>query len=409
MTDSINLFWESNFEDWERSRLQDLTNQIKGEGEDYLMNVNEDQYLDHIISEFALDPLVLHFDSVDATDEERMISAERFPPMSMVSRGRSYPKQVFTFHVPVSGPLGLLRLVPNPRLLWTIEVQLNRNDNTVSFDVIRFGDDMNLVNAAYDGIVQNMTQQLQNLRGNVDRYNATLTTRAKELFQERKTELTRKAGLRSALKVPVRKNAAPSTFAVPVKSPKHIVPRPTASSEPYTIDPTLDSVLYDQILQLMHDFGKQLERLPETYRHKDEETLRDHFLLLLQPHFGLEGSATGETFNASGKTDILIRYQNQNIFVAELKFWRGPKQHLEAIDQLLSYLTWRDSKAAIVYFIKGKEITLPLKAIQETTSQHPSFVTLIRKTEESWFSYEFHLADKDKRVKVAILCFHLPQ
>jgi hypothetical protein len=405
----VKLFWEFSFDDWERGRIQDLANQIKGEDETYLLKVNADQYFDHLLSEFALDHLNLHFESVEATDEERMIPAERFPPMSFVSRGRSYPKQVFTFHVPVSGPLGLLRIAPSPRLQWTIEVELNHDQKTVSFDVVRFGEDMNGVNAAYDGIVNKITEQLRNLAVNIDQYDVAVKIRAKELFERRKSELTKKTEFRSALKVPIRKSTAPATFAVPVASPKRIVPRPAISAGSYTIDPTLDSSLYQEILQLMHDFGKQLERLPETYKHKNEETLRDHFLLMLQPHFGLEGSATGETFNASGKTDILVRYQNQNVFVAEFKFWRGPKQHLGTIDQLLSYLTWRESKAALVYFMEGKEIAGPLKAIEDSTPQHQSFVAFNGKSEESWFRFEFRLGDKDKNVQVAVLCFHLPK
>jgi hypothetical protein len=96
------------------------------------------------------------------------------------------------------------------------------------------------------------------------------------------------------------------------------------------------------------------ERLPSTYAGKDEESLRDHLILQLEPRF--EYSSTGETFNKSGKTDILVRHQKSNIFVAECKFWGGAKKHFETIDQMLSYLTWRDSKTAIVYFMDTKEM-----------------------------------------------------
>jgi hypothetical protein len=405
----IRLFDESNFYQWELNCFQTLAETIKAENEEYILNVGEDDYIDHLVSKFALDPLVFSFEAADATDSEKMIPAEQFPPMSIVSRGGTYPKQVFTFHIPVSGSLGLLRMAPTSRLLWSIGVQLSDDGSSISFDVIRFGEDMAPVNSDYDAIVQKMTQQLNNLRVDVDRFNGALNTKARELFARRRDELKRKADLRGALKVPIRKNTAPLTFAVPVKSPKRIVPRPAISSQPYSLDPILDATLFQEILQLMHDFGKQLERLPDTYKGKDEETLRDHFLLLLQPHFGLEGSATGETFNAAGKTDILIRYQNQNIFVAEFKFWHGSKQHKETIDQLLSYLTWRDSKAAIIYFIEGKDVAAPLKAIEEATPLHECFVAFRGKKEESWFSYEFHLRDSDKRIHLTILCFHLPK
>ncbi len=100
---TITLFGEAGFADWEMGRMRDLAVQIKGEDENYMLNVNESQYLEHLVSSFGLDPLVFYFDSTEATDEERMIPAEQFPPMSFVSRGGRYLKQVFTFHIPVSG------------------------------------------------------------------------------------------------------------------------------------------------------------------------------------------------------------------------------------------------------------------------------------------------------------------
>ena len=70
--------------------------------------------------------------------------------------------------------------------------------------------------------------------------------------------------------------------------------------------------------------------------------------------------ATGETFNYGGKTDILIRYQGNNIFIGECKFWKGPKSYLETIDQILRYVTWRDTKVAIFVFCKDtKKFPIP--------------------------------------------------
>jgi len=394
---SLRLFSGRHFSEVEQIQITQLEIRVKAEDEDFVLNVNEDEYIAHLVSEFSIDPLEFNFDSAHATDEEKLIPAERFPPMSFVSHGRSYPKQVFTFHIPFFGAVGLLNVAPNPSLSANPLVTVNTDTKIVSFEAVRFTDSMDQVNSTYDAFVRDAKIQLQNLKSNVDGFHSDLRTRARQIFDKRKAELKKKAELRAALRVPIRRNAAPSTFAVPVRSPKRIVPRPTVAGEAYRIDPTLDATLYQEILQLLHDFGKQLERLPDTYKNKDEETLRDHFLLVLQPHFGLDGSATGETFNAAGKTDILIRYQNQNLFVAEFKFWRGQKQHLDTIDQLLSYLTWRDSKTAIVYFVDGKEIVPPLKAIEDHTPEHPCYVALQHRNEQSWFIYEFNLrGDREK-------------
>lgn len=38
--------------------------------------------------------------------------------------------------------------------------------------------------------------------------------------------------------------------------------------------------------------------------------------------------AQGETFNKSGKTDILISEESRSAFIAECKIWRGQKKFL---------------------------------------------------------------------------------
>jgi hypothetical protein len=47
---------------------------------------------------------------------------------------------------------------------------------------------------------------------------------------------------------------------------------------------------------------------------------------LVQLNGQYEGQATGETFNFQGKTDILIRVDGQNIFVAECKYLARSKE-----------------------------------------------------------------------------------
>src|SRR4029077_3780088 len=68
-----------------------------------------------------------------------------------------------------------------------------------------------------------------------------------------------------------------------------------------------------------------------------------------------EGDAAGETFNFQSKTDILIRKDGKNVFIAECKFWKGEKAFGETLDQLLSYLSWRDTKTAVVLFNRNAD------------------------------------------------------
>jgi hypothetical protein len=95
---------------------------------------------------------------------------------------------------------------------------------------------------------------------------------------------------------------------------------------------------------------------------------------------------TGETFNAAGKTDILIRADNKNVFVAECKFWRGSKAFTESIDQLLGYLTWRDSKCALLVFSTTKDSSAVRQKMHEVMQSRPEHKKTI-----------FHTPDGDGR------------
>jgi hypothetical protein len=122
-------------------------------------------------------------------------------------------------------------------------------------------------------------------------------------------------------------------------------------------------------------------------------------------------TVTGETFNKGGKTDILLRYvDGTNLFVAECKFWKGEAILQETINQLFNrYLTWRDSKVAIIFFVKNREFSKVLSTIQEGVKKHPYFFRENGFTGESSFSYLFHFpTDKGKYVFTEIMAFHFP-
>src|SRR6185369_6770399 len=119
------------------------------------------------------------------------------------------------------------------------------------------------------------------------------------------------------------------------------------------LDPTLDNETYQDILGIIHTLGVAMERHPSTFADRHEQDLRDVFLATLSTHYP---SSTGETFNNRGRTDILVRHEGSNAFVAECKFWSGLKVFHSTIDQLLGYLTWRDSKAAVISFVQETRI-----------------------------------------------------
>ncbi len=139
----------------------------------------------------------------------------------------------------------------------------------------------------------------------------------------------------------------------------------------------------------------------------EEEDIRIHFLVQLNGQY--EGNATGETFNLYGKTDILIRIQDRNIFIAECKFWKGPKALLESIDQILGYTNWRDTKTAILLFNRNKDFSRILEVIPETVEEHLNCKRQREYASETGFRFTMgHRDDENRELILTVLAFDVP-
>jgi hypothetical protein len=164
---------------------------------------------------------------------------------------------------------------------------------------------------------------------------------------------------------------------------------------------------YEQIVRLLRLMSETMEKYPPMFREMEEEVLRFFFLTVLNSTY--EGQATGETFNSAGKTDILIQKEEKTLFIAECKFWRGEQSFHEALDQLLNYLCWRNTKAAILIFNRNKNFTSVLNKIDETAQKHPHWKQSLGKEDESQFRYVFtQQNDPDRSIYLTVLAFDIP-
>ena len=395
----MNLFGYHNLQEsvFEK-RLYRLRHHIESQPDNYILNVNETEYLKFLVNEFRIDNLELDFENSHVRISDFNTMSYQPPP----NRGEK-----ITYCIPYKGDGDLLYYYP--------DMQNNRDlEATVGSGCVCF-------NVTYE---PNRKEQLQEeieirlskikamaavVRERVAQYNNSLPEQASNIFHRQKNYLLEKYNLIKALNVPVYKRTdLPQTFAVPApETRKKICLKPIAAEINYTPEPTLEQSTYESILQYIHDWGKQFERMPSLYRGRLEPHLRDLFLLLIEPHF--IGTATGETFNKEGKTDILLRHEGKNVFVAEFKMWSGEKDYLKAINQLLGYLTFRDSKAAIVLFVRNKGISEIFKIVEKITPTHNNYLGFVGRYDESWFNYRFHITgDQSREVRIAILLFHIP-
>ena len=357
---TFRIFGEGKLSEYLGQKCDEIQQVIQSKSEDYILNVNETDYINYLVNEFTVESINIDFENIFIGPlYEKDIPAERFPPYRFnVQTGKSYPKPAVTYHLPYAGNERLFQYTPSPWINWTTEVFLE--NQCLCFEVFSLSSNVEKVTADLkkeaQSVIKNIETQLGYSTSEIERHNEQLPITGKQLFQEQKQKVLDKNQIAAALGVPIKKRKdLPQTYAIPTPTiQKSVNVEPRVTEAGYKPEPALAESEYQDILQTIHDLGKQFERLPEIYSGKDEEALRDHILFFLEPSF--EGSATGETFNKKGKIDILIRHENSNAFIAECKFWRGQKEYLETITQLLGYLTWRDSKSAVVVFVRNKDL-----------------------------------------------------
>lgn len=259
----------------------------------------------------------------------------------------------------------------------------------------------------FDMRFKHIRESLEWVGNDVERFNASIKHESIRRVSERRNIIikARKIGENLGLKLRIRDDALKNSV-VPIKRRELKMPKPGDS--PWIRDPALELRHYDEILDSITNMAQVMEHNPSAFRNMNEENLRHHFLVPLNALY--EGAATGETFNFKGKTDILIRYEGKNIFIAECKYWDGPAALAEAIDQLLRYTTWRDTKTALLAFNKERHLTTVLQGIEKSVQEHTSFNREEAYDRETAFRYILnHPDDSEREVMLTIMVFEVPR
>ena len=379
---------------------------IEDEPENKILNYDETAYIEYLVSEFSFDLIEFDWEAVYTTSREEIIPAHRHPPGYDVRHGARYCRPVITYHIPYRGDSKLFTFSAGE--FGPAFPEAETTPNEVTFDIIAFGDDPESIERKAGQVNSLIQRKHSDLDSQLIAFNESIESFALPRFRARKQRILERLDLQASLTVPIKRTRdTPGNITVPIPKRRIEVPKPDVSDAPYEPEYEMEYTAFETILRACLDAGASMERSPEAFRDHHEESLRDWLLTILSSHFD---NASGETFNLKGKTDILVRHEGTPLFVAECKFWGGKKKYLEAIDQTLSYLTWRDSKVAIVIFVRNKDFGSVLNTVASETPSHPCFVGAKDSKGENRFDFRFHLpGDSSRGVDLSVLCFHLPK
>ncbi|MDH0893018.1 MULTISPECIES: hypothetical protein [unclassified Pseudomonas] len=386
-----------------------LRNQISAASEDIsklpeqrVLQSDPEELISYFIQKFQIEIPSIDRSLITASHHERNIEVYDQWDKQM----RSVPGEAYDFEIPFEGEGIFFSLKPST---WDFSpphadisgqcLRLTISGRELSPEKIK---------ESLDSFLESVEKYLVWHRQEWSGFEQQLSQAVRQSINDRREKLLKQKGVASQLSslgIKLKEKPGDAKTYVPPAIKKTITPQLPPMRPALPPDPTLDEKQYETILSLVRGAGRSIEQSSSRARKLDEETLRDLFLVPLNSHFG---KASGEAFNYQGKTDVIIRHENNNLFVAEFKIWKGEKHFLEAIDQLLSYLSWRDTKAAIIIFSRNAGFSSILEKIRNTTKAHPRYLSGPIRLDETSDRYTFSLPqDHARQATISILAFDL--
>ncbi len=401
---SDHLFFQGDLTATLEGHRSNLLSQVSALSPSQLLSADDAQVCEHFVAEFTVQPVALHEEALELI-EPREIEIEEFDH-TFGERYRT-KKLEFKFELPFSGDKELLKCKPS-----TFDFNPPRGEvsgNRIVFTWLGTNREGGAVKSAVNEWLNSVKKYIswQNLQ--ITQWNNTLPASVKQLVAARRGKLVGDRQLVDTLGFQVRRRGdQPAAYTFPVQRKKVAPPlpptKPGALSKP---EPALEMAVYEDILETLAGMSVTMERCPSAFVNLDEESLRMQFLIPLNSKF--QGTTSGETFNAAGKTDIMIKHGDRILFVAECKFWKGPQSLSETIDQLLGYLTWRETKAAILLFNRNRDFSAVLAQIPGVVETHKQFVRKEGYEKTTGFRFVVrHPNDTARHLFVTILAFDVP-
>lgn len=397
--------------DWhsvDRHQRQQMVAEIEKVDPDRLLNTSVDDLAIYFSDKYQIEVPVLDEENLVVDQREKQIDVSRDQDGYIMDRSRPFyiTGSEIEVEIPFTGEAEAFKIQPNPYTLSPPRASVRRN--LLTFAITGTNLEPTQVRGEIDRTIREVQSYLTNLRANVAGLNGQLLAEARTAIEVRRSKLLADRNTVASLGFKMKERESALKTYVPPEVRKKISPvMPPASSTLYKPEPALGEKDYEHILGVMQGMTQVMELSPSAFHDVDEEALRSHFLVQLNGRY--HGQATGETFNYEGKTDILIRSEGRNIFIAECKFWSGPKKLSETIDQLLGYSSWRDTKTAVVVFNRNRDFSKVLAAIPEAARAHPQYKKDLAGSTESVFRYLFaNRDDRNRELCLTIMAFDVP-
>ena len=409
MSSGMTLFSEMDLSDELGTRQYRISTAVDAIPKEQFLISSDSELIEYIKTDLTVDPLVLDEQAATVIETETKVDISGDPNRIFRSfnEGAYYvPGTCIDVDIPFSGEDWLFNCRTNPWFSPYPRGNVSLNSLRVSItlphdvDRVKFKED-------YEREMERIRAYIANSHTQVSVYNERLPGLIQQAIESRRERLNKHGNIAALLDIPLAtKPGAPSItpIRVEVRKPPTLPVPPKDGVKP---EPGISGETFEHILQFIRHQGRTFETTPKTYAIHDEEDLRNIIMAQLNGHF--KGDAGAEVFRKQGKTDLRIEIDSRAAFVSECKVWTGPANLTDAMDQLLGYLTWRDSKAALIVFNKrNKDFSRILESLPNSLMSHTLFVQDIGCDENGEWRFRMRSGeDEGRRVIVHVFAFNL--
>ena len=398
--------------DYYRAAIEALKNEVEATTDADVIGRDHDDWYADLIEKHGMVPI-----EIDASRGEKLVEVER----EHVLRGYDVCTDQMPGSVVKTNDVRIeVPVVPSDTLEVIAIQHLATNPFSISFRYPPFEYDhgrgmVSMVAAATSEAIERardiIHKTIRDYNDNITKENQQFPAEVARVVTAKRERVSAKNKgldeLSVKLGIPLVKKADIATVvSTTVKVRAKIAPVMPATRKAQKV-PVLDAKSFRAIIELLESQCQQFERTPQVFSEFQEEGLRDTILGSLNAVF--EGAAGGETFRGNGKVDIHLQIAQGEVFICEIKFWRGPGSLDEVVAQLRGRLTWRDSYGVGIVFSLNTGFTEVLAAVQQKLPGLPGCVPeSLHQMDEHHFVERFAIpSDEARAAEIHILVYNL--
>lgn len=401
------------FQDYDLSKVIDeqwrkINKKIDSMTNEEIMANNLEKLAENIYQEFFIEPVKIYDEDFSKRTVKQGKIQKYIEPFFRDYYGHEYVEKdgiIAVFTYPYSGESDLFKCRASTfSLSGYPEIQLLKKEISISIER-----PLNEIDnpTAKDDLIRRVNSSIESIRNGISycnkdvvNFNDSLKDNILKELQSKRKKVESYYKIATMFEVPIEKKKYAEKH---ISLKRNIVPiaHQDKSVSQYGIS---DNDYLDILMSIKHT-ASTYERTPSSYKALHEEDLRNTLLAALNATY--KGDATGETFRNAGKTDICIERENRAAFVAECKMWTGQKEVNQAVIQLDSYLTWRDYKTALIYFVRRKDFLKILQSAEDALKNIESMKNVSPVDKNEFKCLYLSKANPGQQIEIRVMLFNL--